>query len=389
MIKINSVIQDIGDEIIKIRRDLHQIPELGFEEYKTNSYIMKYLDNLNVDIVEKVAGTGAIAYFKGSEGNKTFAFRADIDALPVVEKTDIPFCSLHEGKMHACGHDGHTAILLGLAKYLSTNKSKIKDNILLIFQPAEEGPGGAEVIIKEDVLKKYNVSCIYGLHLYPDITQGKIGVKIGPMMAQTGEFDIIIKGKSGHGAMPHNAKDSIVIASELVGLIQQIVSRNIDPIEPAVITIGRIEGGERRNVIAGEVTMEGTMRAFNDSIYKKMKRKMTIMSKSLAMAHDCEIDIIFRDMYPFVNNDTKLVDEFIEAIGRDNIEIVKPQMTAEDFSYYQREVAGLFFFLGVRNEEKDFIYSLHNSKFNFDGDVLLTGTQAFVNVLIHNESLVI
>lgn len=389
MIKVNSLIQELSEEIVKVRRDLHQIPELGFEEYKTNSYIRSFLESLNVDIVEKTAETGVVAYFKGSESKKTVAFRADIDALPVVEKNDIPYCSKHEGKMHACGHDGHTTILLGLAKYLSINKSKIKDNILLIFQPAEEGPGGAEVIIKEEVLKNYNVSSIYGLHLYPDIPQGKIGIKPGPIMAQTGEFDIVIKGKSGHGAMPHNAKDSIVIASELVGLIQQIVSRNIDPIEPAVITIGRIEGGERRNVIAGEVTMEGTMRAFNDTIYKKMKRKMTIISKSLAMAHDCEIDIIFRDMYPFVNNDKKLVEEIIEAIGRENIEIVKPQMTAEDFSYYQRAVAGVFFFLGVRNEEKDFIYSLHNSKFNFDEDVLLKGIQAFINILEHNEALAI
>ncbi|MCT4565891.1 MAG: N-acetyldiaminopimelate deacetylase [Maledivibacter sp.] len=387
MIKINNVIQEMGNEIIRIRRELHRIPELGFEEYKTSSYILSFLDKLNADVIEKVAGTGAIAYYKGSEGRKTLAFRADMDGLPVIEKTDAQYSSLHEGKMHACGHDGHSAILLGLAKYLSMNKSTIKDNILLIFQPAEEGPGGAEVIIKEEVLKKYNVDSIYGLHLYPDIPQGKIGIKAGPLMAQTGEFDIVVKGKSGHGAMPHNANDSVVIASELVGLIQQIVSRNLDPVEPAVITIGRIEGGERRNVIAGEVTMEGTMRAFNDSIYKKMKRKITIISKSLAMAHDCEIDIVFRDMYPFVDNDNKLVDEFIKAIGVDDIEIVKPQMTAEDFSYYQREVPGLFFFLGVRNEEKDFVYSLHNSKFNFDENVLLTGVQAYVSILSHSDAL--
>jgi amidohydrolase len=387
MININNVIQEMGNEIIKIRRDLHRIPELGFEEYKTSSYILSFLDKLNADVIEKVAGTGAIAYYKGSEGRKTLAFRADMDGLPVIEKTDAQYSSLHEGKMHACGHDGHSAILLGLAKYLSMNKSTIKDNILLIFQPAEEGPGGAEVIIKEEILKKYNVDSIYGLHLYPDIPQGKIGIKAGPLMAQTGEFDIVVKGKSGHGAMPHNANDSVVIASELVGLIQQIVSRNLDPVEPAVITIGRIEGGERRNVIAGEVTMEGTMRAFNDSIYKKMKRKITIISKSLAMAHDCEIDIVFRDMYPFVDNDNKLVDEFIKAIGVDDIEIVKPQMTAEDFSYYQREVPGLFFFLGVRNEEKDFVYSLHNSKFNFDENVLLTGVQAYVSILSHSDAL--
>lgn len=387
MVNIDKAVERMKDEIIQIRRELHQIPELGFEEFKTNMYINKFLKKLNIDAYEKTAETGILAYFKGQEGDKTVAFRADIDALPILEKTDAPYSSFHKGKMHACGHDGHTAILLGLAKYLSFNKSKIRDNILLIFQPAEEGPGGAEIIIKDKVLKRYNVNSIYGLHLYPDIEEGKVGVKSGPIMAQTGEFDIFIKGKSGHGAMPHNAKDSIVIASELVGSLQQIVSRNLDPIEPAVITIGRIEGGERRNVIAGEVVMEGTMRAFNESVYKKIKRKMTIIAKSLAMAHDCEIDIVYRDMYPYVNNDNKLTDNFIEAIGRENVEIVKPQMTAEDFSYYQREVPGLFFFLGVRNEEKDFIYSLHNSKFNFSEEVLLTGIQTYIKILIHNRTI--
>jgi len=387
MIKLREAIQSLTEEIIQIRRDLHQIPELGFKEYKTSEYIMEFLEGIEVEIIEKTANTGVLAYFKGTEGNKTIAFRADIDALPVAEKTDVPYHSLHEGMMHACGHDGHTAILLGLAKYLSINRSKIKDNILLIFQPAEEGPGGAEIIIKEEVLKRYNVDSIYGLHLYPEVKEGKIGLKTGPLMAQTGEFDIYVKGKSGHGAMPHCGNDSIVIASELVNSIQHIISRNLDPIEPAVITIGRIESGERRNVIAGEVTMEGTMRAFNESIYKKMKRKMKIIAKSLAMAHDCEIDIVFRDMYPFVNNDKGLVDNFIKAVGKEHIEIVKPQMTAEDFSYYQREVPGLFFFLGVRNEEKNFVYPLHNSKFNFNEIVLAAGVELYVRILIHNNAL--
>ncbi|WP_432408658.1 M20 metallopeptidase family protein [Wukongibacter sp. M2B1] len=387
MIKLDKDIQDISRMIIKARRDLHQIPELGFKEYKTHEYIISFLKELEINSIEKAAGTGVLAYFKGSEGKRTIAFRADIDALPITEKTDVEYSSLHSGMMHACGHDGHTSILLGLAIYLSQNREKIKDNILLIFQPAEEGPGGAEIIVKEGIFKKYNVDSIYGLHLYPEVNEGMVGVKNGPIMAQTGEFDIHIKGKSGHGAMPHNSKDSIVIASELVNSIQNIISRNIDPVEPAVITIGKIEGGERRNVIAGEVIMEGTMRAFNESVYKMMKRKMKIISKSLAMAQDCEIDIIFRDMYPFVNNDKKLVDNFIAAIGKENIEIVKPQMTAEDFSYYQRVVPGLFFFLGVRNEEKGYVYSLHNSKFNFNEEVLAAGVQIYINTLVYNNSL--
>ncbi|MCG8539905.1 MAG: M20 family metallopeptidase [Clostridia bacterium] len=387
MIILNKTIKDLTEGIIQIRRDLHQIPELGFKEYKTSGYIINRLKNLDIDVIEKTARTGVIAFLKGREGNKTLAFRADIDALPIMEKSDAAYCSLHQGMMHACGHDGHTAILLGLAQYLSINKAKLKDNVLLIFQPAEEGPGGAEIIIKEGILRKYNVDCIYGLHLYPDIKEGKIGLKDGPMMAQTGEFDIFVKGKSGHGAMPHNSKDSILIASELINSIQHIVSRSLDPVEPVVITIGKIEGGERRNVIAGKVTMEGTMRAFNEAIYKKIKRKMNIIAQSLAMAHDCEIDVLFRDMYPFVNNDKGLVEDFIKALGEENIEIVKPQMTAEDFSYYQREIPGLFFFLGVRNEEKGFVYSLHNSKFDFNEEVLPVGVQTFVDILVYNNGL--
>lgn len=385
--KINEVKKELFEKIVQIRRDLHEIPESGFEEYKTSQYIWDFLKELGVDSLERTARTGVLAYFKGNEGKKTIALRADIDALPVTEKTEVEYSSKHQGYMHACGHDGHSAILLGLAKYLVQNKSKIKDNILLLFQPAEEGPGGAEIIIKEGVLKKYNVDCIYGLHLYPDVEEGKIGIKAGPIMAQTGEFDIFVKGKSSHGAMPHTGQDSIVIAAELTSSIQNIISRSIDPIEPAVITIGKIAGGERRNVIAGEVVMEGTLRAFNDSIYKKMKRKITIISKSLSMAYDCEIDVIYRDMYPFVNNDKKLVEEFIEAVGSEDIEIVKPQMTAEDFSYYQKEIPGLFFFLGVKNKDMGFVYPLHNAKFNFNESVLAMGVEVYIKTLLYKNSL--
>lgn len=387
MIEFNEVRQDLVDRVIQIRRDLHQIPESGFKEYKTCEYIMGFLKGLGIGKLEVTARTGVLAYFKGYEGKRTIAFRADIDALPITEKTDVAYTSKHDGYMHACGHDGHSAILLGLANYLSLNKRKIKDNILLIFQPAEEGPGGAEIIINEGVLKNYKVDCIYGLHLYPDVSEGKIGIKAGPLMAQTGEFDIYVKGKSGHGAMPHSGKDSIVIAAELVNSIQNIISRSLNPIEPAVITIGKIEGGERRNIIAGEVVMEGTMRAFSDSIYKKMKRKMTIIAKSLAMAHDCEIDVVYRDMYPFVDNDKRLVEEFIEAVGRERIEIVKPQMTAEDFSYYQKEIPGIFFFLGVKNEDLGFVYPLHNAKFNFNESVLAMGVEAYIKTLFHKDVL--
>lgn len=374
----------IKDEVIDIRRKLHQIPELGFEEFKTRDFILDFLESINIKTYQ-VAQTGVLGYIEGTIGKKTLAFRADIDGLSISEKNDISFASKHKGKMHACGHDGHMAIVLGLAKYLSQNKEKLKDNILLIFQPAEEGPGGAEVIVKEGILEKFKVDSIYGLHLYPEIDEGKIGIKPGPIMAQTGEFDIKITGKSGHGAIPQNSIDSIVVASNLVNGFQSIVSRSIDPIAPAVLTIGKIYGGERRNVIAGEVVLEGTIRAFEEDVYNSIKSRMIELCKGTEKSFGCEIDIIFRDMYPPVNNNEGLTNRFIDVMG--DVEIINPQMIAEDFSYYQKKIPGVFFLLGVRNKEKGFVYSLHNSKFNFDERILLKGIEIYVKLLIHNDSM--
>lgn len=387
MLQLNNDLIPLRDEIRNIRRDLHKIPELGFQEYKTNEYIFKFLKELDIEVYNNVGKTGIVGFLKGSKGGKTIAFRADMDGLPICEETGVEYRSNKKGNMHACGHDGHMAILLGLAKYLSLNKNKILDNIVFIFQPAEEGPGGAEVIIDEGIIDRFSIDYIYGLHLYPDVDEGKIALKSGPMMAQTGEFDITIKGRSGHGAIPHNSIDSIVIAADLISSYQTIISRNISPIDPAVLTIGRIEGGERRNVIAGRVTMEGTLRAFKGSIYKKIKEKMIDIAKGFEVANGCNIDIVYRDMYPPVNNNKELVDNFINIIGEENIEIIEPQMTSEDFSYYQKKVPGLFFFLGVRNEKKGHVFSLHNSRFNFDDKILVQGIQIYLNLLKGNNAL--
>ncbi|RKD27313.1 hippurate hydrolase [Caminicella sporogenes DSM 14501] len=384
MIQVCKEIENLSDEIINIRRYLHQIPELGFEEYETSKYIAKYLEDIGIQVYKNVAKTGVVGYIRGNNPKRTVAFRADIDALPVEENTKVPYCSKYLGKMHACGHDGHTAILLGLAKYLSLNKDKLRDNVLLIFQPAEEGPGGAEVIIREGILKKFKVDCIYGLHLYPEVEEGKVALRSGPLMAQTGEFDIYIYGKSGHGAIPQNAVDSIIISADVINSLQTIISRSINPIKPAVLTIGRIEGGERRNVIAGKVVLEGTIRAFEESVYNKIKDRMIEILKGKEIVHNCKIELIFRDMYPPVNNDENMVNRFIDIIGKENIEIIDPQMISEDYSYYQRELPGLFFFLGVRNEKEGYIYPLHNSQFNFNERVLAMGVQIYVNLLKGN-----
>jgi len=373
-------LKEIENEVIMIRKQLHKIPELGFEEYKTQKFIIDYLSKLNIETF-KVAQTGVLGYIKGTLGKRTIAIRADIDALPIKEKTNLEYSSIHEGIMHACGHDGHMAITLGLARYLSEIKDKIKDNILFIFQPAEEGPGGAEVIVNEGILERFEVDLIFGLHLYPEIEHGKAAVRSGPIMAQTGEFDIIVKGKSGHGAIPQNSVDSIVIASNLVNSLQTIVSRSIAPLSPAVLTIGKIYGGERRNVIAGEVTIEGTIRAFEEQVYNTIKKRMKDLALSLEKGYGCEVEVIFRDMYPSVNNDKELADIFFEVI--DNVEEIEPQMIAEDFSYYQRRIPGLFFLLGVRNENKGYTYPLHSSMFNFDEGILIRGIEIYIKLFSH------
>ncbi len=373
-------IEALLNEIADMRRELHQIPELAFEEMKTMYFIENYLISLGVQYERNVVGTGVIAYFPGKSGKNTIAFRADMDALSVEEKNNIDFKSTHPGVMHACGHDGHMAMLLGLAKYLSQVSEAIIDNIVLIFQPAEEGPGGALPIIEEGYLKKYEVKEIYGIHLFPLIEEGKIGVKPGPMMSQTGEFDIIIKGISGHGAMPHMAIDSVVIAAEMITGLQTIASRSINPLDPVVLTMGRIFGGERRNVIAKQVVLEGTIRSFKQEIFDKIKARIIDYKEGLEKIHNCCIDVIFRDMYPAVTNDEFLTTEFIKA-NEAAIQIIEPVMLAEDFSYFQKEVPGVFFFLGCRNEAENYCHPLHSDSFNFNERALGYGLQAYVNIL--------
>ncbi|MBF8984859.1 amidohydrolase [Lutibacter sp. B2] len=372
---------NLNQEVIDIRRNLHQIPELAYEEYKTSGFIVKKLEQYGIDVYKNIAKTGVVGFLKVKDAKNTIAFRADMDALNVEEKTDLDFKSIHKGNMHACGHDGHMTILLGFAKFLSENSERLKENIAFIFQPAEEGPGGAEPMIEEGIIEKFNIKQIMGLHVFPELQQGKIGCKKGPMMAQAGEFDISINGKGAHGARPHEGNDAIIIMSNIISTYQTIISRNIDPIEGGVLTIGKVWAGERRNIIAQEASLEGTIRVFNEDVYNKIKNRMVEIAKGMEKTYNCTIDIVFRDMYPAVVNDDDLVDQLVEVVGGENVEWIKPQMISEDFSYFQRKIPGLFFFLGTRNEEKGYVNSLHNSKFTFDEKILLVGIQIYLDML--------
>ncbi|MBS4534645.1 amidohydrolase [Clostridium sp. D2Q-14] len=376
---MEELFKEISKEVIKIRKILHEIPEIGFHEFKTSDFIKKKLKEYGYR-VRTVARTGVLAFVKGKNNHKAVAVRADMDGLMINEKTGLSFSSKNEGRMHACGHDGHMAILLGLAMYLS-KIGTINRDVLLIFQPAEEGPGGAKVIVDEGILDDYNVECIFGLHIFPEIDEGKIGIVSGPLMAQNGEFDINIQSIGCHGAMPHLGTDGIYIASEMIGLYQSIVSRNINPNEGAVLTIGKIFGGEARNVIANSVKIEGTIRAFNTEVYDEIKDRMIKINKGIGLMYNVNIDMEIRDFYPPVINDKDLYSLVKNNLNPEEIVEIEPMMLAEDFSYYQQVRPGFFFMLGSRNESIGYIYPLHSSKFNFNEKILFHGIKTYIKIL--------
>lgn len=374
---INEFIE-LKKEIKDIRRELHQIPEIGFEEYKTSNYIKDKLIEYGYKPI-RVAKTGWIVHIRGNGKQNAIAFRADIDGLMIVEKNDVEYKSKHKSNMHACGHDGHMAILLGFAKYLFKSSNILRD-IILVFQPAEEGPGGAKAIIYEGIFEKYNIEYIFGLHIFPDIEEGMVGVCKGPMMAQTGELDIRITGKSGHGAMPHKSIDGIYVASKLIDNYQSIISRNIDPLDSGVLTIGKIKGGEARNIIAEDIELEGIIRTFNNKVYDKIKRRINDINMGLEKMYNVKIEAHIRDMYLAVNNDEKLFDKILDAFDKEDISYLKPMMLGEDFAFYQQRIPGFFFMLGSGSIDKSFNYPLHSSRFNFDEDILIKGVEMYIKI---------
>lgn len=358
----------MNQRLKKYRCDLHQIPELQFDLFKTSAYIKEELTLMGYDIYPTVK-TGWIAYKKGKI-ESSIAFRSDMDGLPVSEKSDHLTPSLHQGNMHACGHDGHMAMLLGFAYAIKDVNLKGK-SIVLIFQPAEEFPGGAKVIIDEGMLEKFKVEKIFGIHLFPGLEQGKYGVVKGPMMAKNGEFDLTLFGKSAHGAQPHLGNDAIVAASQLISQFQTIISRNIDPFDQGVLTVGTIKGGEARNIIAQEVRITGTIRAFKDSVYDEIKARMEKTVKGIQTSFNLDVDYNMKDFYPVVYNDENIVEYVINGLSRESYEFIQPMMFAEDFAFYQQKVPGMFTMLGTKNVKRGYIHPLHSCYFNFDEVVLI------------------
>lgn len=366
----------ISEELVKWRRDFHSHPELGYEEKRTSEKIKEFLQNENIEYYA-TASTGICAIIRGS-GNKTIAIRADMDALPISEENNKSYKSQYEGKMHACGHDAHTAILIGVAKLLNDQKSKLKGNIKLFFEPAEETTGGAKVMVSEGVLENPKVDAVIGLHVDEKINTGSIGIMKGVVNAASNPFTIKVLGKGGHGARPEDAIDPVVISAQIILALQGIISRELPPTFPAVLTIGSIHGGTAQNIIPGEVTITGIIRTMTSEHREYVKKRLVEISQGIAssMRGSCIVDI--EESYPCLYNDKDIVEIFIDkakaVIGEGNVKVLdKPSMGVESFAYFSMERPALFYFLGSKNEEKGIVHPAHGCYFDVDEDCLSIG----------------
>jgi N-acetyldiaminopimelate deacetylase len=346
---------------ISIRRELHQIPELGFQEFKTQAFLLNYLSTLPEDrLTIKKWETGLFVKVHGLNPSKTIGYRADIDGLPITEETELPFRSAHEGQMHACGHDFHMSIALGVLTFIVNNP--INDDLLFIFQPAEEGPGGAEPMLKAEVMQEWKPDIIFALHIAPEYPVGTIAVKEGLLFANTSELFIDLKGKGGHAAYPHKTNDMIVAACALVSQLQTVIARNVDPLDSAVITIGKITSGTVQNIIAERARLEGTIRTLSVESMVNVKKRVEAIVKGIEVGFECEAHIDFGCMYHQVYNEGTLTREFMGFIERSNqmsLYECREAMTGEDFGYMLEEIPGFMFWLGVASD-----YGLHHSKLN-------------------------
>ncbi|MFC0296809.1 N-acetyldiaminopimelate deacetylase [Geobacillus jurassicus] len=344
---------------VAIRRDLHQIPELGFQELKTQQYLLDYIRSLPQERLQvRTWKTGIFVKVNGTAPRKTIGYRADMDGLPIREETGLPYRSKHEGQMHACGHDVHMSIALGVLTHFAHHPPK--DDLLFVFQPAEEGPGGAKPMLESDIMREWKPDMIVALHIAPEYPVGTIATKEGLLFANTSELFIDLKGKGGHAAFPHLANDMVVAACALVTQLQSIVARNVDPLDSAVITIGKIVGGTVQNVIAEHARLEGTIRTLSTAAMQAVKRRIEAMVRGIEVAYECEATIDYGAMYHQVYNDPELTAEFMkfaETHGGVNVIRCKEAMTGEDFGYMLAEIPGFMFWLGVASS-----YGLHHAK---------------------------
>ena len=382
-LQIDPQISKIQKEIIDNRRYFHKHPELSFKEYNTSKAIAEKLEEMGIEVSTGIAQTGLTGLIRGGKPGKTIALRADMDALPIQETSDIEYKSVNDGVMHACGHDGHIAMLLGAAKAINQIKQKLNGNVKLIFQPAEEGLAGALHMINEGVIA--DVDEIYGIHLWNYQKVGEIGVKDGPIMAAADLFEIEVMGKGGHGATPHGTVDAVIVASHIVNSLQTIVSRNTNPLESTVVTVGMINGGYNFNIIADKVTLKGTTRSYTKENRELIKTKMNEIITGTEKIFNAKIQLKYKDGYPPTVNDKKCTKNVINAISKvigGSSHAPYLSMGGEDFSYYLEKIPGCFFFVGsLPLDRKPLSIPHHCSHFDIDEKSLLIGSSIFVKII--------
>jgi amidohydrolase len=399
MSKLNALIMDVLPEIVDIRHDLHAHPQLGYEETYASGVVQKYLKKWGIPFVAGIAETGVVAWIEPPHihnGTAAVGLRADLDALPITEASGLPYASIIPGRMHACGHDGHTSILLATARVLMQIRDQLPQPVRLVFQPAEEFGAGAEKMIQHGALSEKfggrRVAAMFGLHGTPHLPVGFVATKPGPLLAGCMDFDIVIHGVGGHAAMPQFAVDPLLPSASLLLAIQSIVSRNIDPIIPAVISVGSIHGGDAANVIPDSVTISGTIRAHDDAVFQQVHQRLTDLARHTAEGMNCRSDITFTPAYPAVINHPQTADFAMDAARRSVgeqrfVRLETAFMPSEDFAFYGKAVPSCFSFIGVRPPERESYPPLHSPLYDFTDAALEIGVRLMCEYALQGHRL--
>jgi len=374
-----------AEKIVALRRDIHREPELGFDTTKTAEKVLSALEGLPLDVQTGVAENGIVATLRGADDGPTVGLRADMDALPIHEETGLPFASEVGGKMHACGHDGHTSMLVGAAHALSGMRDRLNGSVKFFFQPAEEGGGGGKVMVEEGVAD--DVNSIFALHLWPGLPFGTAATKAGPIMAAADAFEMTVRGRGGHGAFPHQTVDAIAMAAQIVTALQTLVSREVDPVEPAVVTVGEIGAGSAFNIIPETARLGGTVRTLNADLRRQMPGRIEEIARGVAGGMRGDAELEYRFSYPVTRNDENVARRalgVIEALfgGENTLELPNPSMGGEDFAFFLEKIPGAFIWLGV-GEDVSF---LHTPTFAFDEEILPLGSALLAALVLESLS---
>jgi len=380
---LREAVKNFKEQVIAARRDLHRIPETGFNEVKTSAYVAEKLKALGLEVQTGIATHGVVGLLSTGKPGPTLMIRADMDALPITEQTGLAFASTHPGCMHACGHDSHMAMALGAATVLNRVQDRIKGNVKFVFQPAEEGPGGAQPMIAAGVMENPKVDYAVGCHLWTERPEGYIGIRPGPFMAAMDRFDLKITGKGGHGAQPHLCVDALEIGTQVVAALQRMVSRHMNPIEPAVVTVGTFHAGTAFNITPSEAVMSGTTRTFNEEIWNSWERRMERVVKGVCESMGAGYELTYTRGYPPTINDAKMAEVVrrcaIQVVGDERVVEPDLSMGGEDMAFFLKLAPGCYYCIGVGREGAA---PLHNSKFDFNEDLMQLGVETHCRIAL-------